>query len=81
MNAAQELKYLKATRRNPWEKQISGGRTVMVCDAASRLSHLKHMTVAELRDVMDWPQTQQTVRAAAARQMAKLTAQFGKETN
>jgi len=64
--------------RNPWEYQ-SFGHTVQTCDAASRIAKLKHMTASELRDVMAWPDTQKTVRAAARRALDRVVSQKGGE--
>jgi hypothetical protein len=58
-------------KRNPWEIKIYG-RTCITCDATSRIDRLKSMTAAELRDVLAWPDTQKTVRAAARRALDKI---------
>jgi pantothenate kinase-related protein Tda10 len=60
-------------RRNPWEVRING-RTCITLDAVSRIDRLKTMTAAELRDVLAWPDTQKTVRAAARRRLDHLAA-------
>ena len=53
---------------NPWE--ASNGT---YCDAQSRLDRVKRMTVPQLVAAIDWPDTQKTVRIAAARRLRKLT--------
>lgn len=64
----------KAKAKNPWSAGRGYGTECAWVDVESRLMRVKEANAKKLKEMIEWPDTQKTVRLAAERRLRKITA-------
>ncbi|MCP4259071.1 MAG: hypothetical protein GY774_16420 [Planctomycetes bacterium] len=58
--------------KNPWLAN-EYGKGAAYCDVESRIRLVKEASTKKLKEMINWPDTQKTVRVAAERRLRKIT--------
>lgn len=78
VKSQKDLELIKALGQlgpaNSWERKTARGMVIGPADAATRLEIVREAGELKLRDYIDWPGTQPTVRRAAQTRLARLEA-------
>ena len=59
--------------KNPWLVRHAYGTEVQYVDVGSRLGQVREANARKLKEMIEWPDTQKTVRLAAERRLRKIT--------